>query len=187
MRNINARSSIVILGVLGFTGIVIGLHILLDNYNPVHQLMSELALGEYGAFMLAAFLSLAVAVFTAQSIIASYKSNPSIRILLILASLSFAGAGVFKLGAYTDLHVGLIAIAFVSTVLSMYLTPRLVPAFQHRIPTAMCWVNGIGIAAFVVSSDTLLPGGVAQRMATGCILVWLIWLALFHHQHIRGK
>ena len=187
MKNINLNSSIVILGVLGFAGIALGLHIVQDNYNPAHQLMSELALGEYGSFMLAAFLSLAVAVFTAQSIISSYKSNLTVRILLVIASFSFAGAGVFKLGAYTDLHVGLIAVAFVSVVLTMYLLPRLIPPLQRRIPTIVCWAFGISTAVSVVSSDTLLPGGVAQRMATGCILCWLIWLAVFHRRQAGGK
>ncbi len=39
-------------GVIGFISIVIYLHKVQDNYDPSHQLMSELALGDNGDLIL---------------------------------------------------------------------------------------------------------------------------------------
>lgn len=86
---------------MSFLIIVIALHKVQVNYNPIHQLMSELALGEYGIFMFFAFLSFSIAILSSQQIIAMYKNSFSISILLFLASISLLGAGIFKLGEYT--------------------------------------------------------------------------------------
>lgn len=43
---------IIIGGALGFISIVIFLHIIQTNYDPLSQQMSEFALGQYGSFML---------------------------------------------------------------------------------------------------------------------------------------
>lgn len=184
MRNSNVKSSIVLLGVLGFTGVVTVLQFVQDDYDPVHQLMSELVFGRYGFFMLAAFLSFSVAVFAVQAITATCKGNLPIRVLLIISSLSLAGAGVFKLGANTDLHIGLVAIAFIFIVLTMYLAPQLLPPFQYFWPTVVSRIFAVATALAVVLPETIIPAGAAQRVATGFILAWLLWIALIHHREM---
>jgi hypothetical protein len=103
---------IVISGAIGFISIVICLHLAQPNYDPVNQLMSELALGQYGFFMLFAFSSFALSVFTAQIGLHLHNSPTIIRLFLIIASISLFGAGVFRLGKTTELHIALVAIAF---------------------------------------------------------------------------
>ena len=62
----NTTGCIVIGGAIGFIFIVIYLHVIQADYDPVHQLMSELALGRHGSLMFWAFLSFSLSVFTAQ-------------------------------------------------------------------------------------------------------------------------
>jgi hypothetical membrane protein len=167
------NKKITLAGIIGFVAIVSYLHIVQTGYNPLYQLMSELALGQQGDLMLWAFLSFALSVASVIHLL----SHPAIKLLLGLSSLSLAGAGVFKLGDATTLHVALVAFAFVLLVLAMYLTPRLIAAFQSRQATLICWGLGTGTALFVSLGQGILPIGVAQRLATACILLWLAWMA----------
>jgi len=58
-----------------FIFIVAGLHLMQTHYDPVHQLMSELALGQYGFLMLFAFLAFSLALFSTQQSLSSYKNS----------------------------------------------------------------------------------------------------------------
>lgn len=169
---------ITLAGVAGFVAIVTYLHFAQTDYSPANQLMSELALGRQGVLMLWAFLSFALSVAGTVSILAAYKAHPVIKLLLGTASLSLAGAGIFKLEAATTLHVALVGLAFILLVLCMYLTPRLITRFQTLQATLICWGFGAGTALFVGLGQGTLPIGLAQRLATACILLWLCWLAL---------
>ena len=187
MKNINVKSIMIAIGVLGFVFTVTALHIAQTDYDPNQQLMSELALGKHGSLMLLAFVSFSVAVFVAQNILATYKNNWTVRIPLVIASFSLAGAGLFKLGDYTNLHVTLVASAFCLIVMSMYLVPRLIPQFQQRNPTTVCWALGVGTAVSVALGQSMLPIGIAQRLAAGCILGWLLWLAAFQNNQMSKR
>ena len=180
MKNFNIRSIVIIIAVFGYVSIVAVLHIVQTDYDATHQLMSELALGDYGAFMSLAFFSFAIALFSAQQILANYQNALPIRMMFLISSCSFAGAGVFDLGKYTNLHILLVAVAFILIVLSMYLLPRLIVEFHQRSTVIICWSCGLGIAIMVASGQVLIPIGVAQRLAAGLILIWLIWFACFH-------
>ncbi|CAG1772222.1 hypothetical protein BAC3_02422 [uncultured bacterium] len=163
-------------GISSFISIVIYLNIIQTAYNPLYQLMSELALGEQGFLMLVAFLSFALAVISV-----SHTLNHSIlKTLLWLAALALAAAGIFKLGEATVLHVALVAIAFVLIVLSMYLTPRLTSTTTRQ--TFICWGLGFSTALFVALGQGILPIGLAQRLATLSIFIWLAWLAITHQR-----
>jgi hypothetical protein len=52
-----------VFGVAIFVIIVVALHLLQPEYEPTRQLMSELALGQYGWAMFVAFLGLAIALY----------------------------------------------------------------------------------------------------------------------------
>lgn len=184
MTNIDFKSIIVTIGVLGFVLIVTTLHIVQNNYNPTHQLMSELALGQHGSYMLFAFLSFSVAIFVAQQILGAYENSMSVRMLMVIASFFIAGAGLFKLDNYINLHVGLVAVAFILIVLSMYLVPRFIPQFQELLPNSVCWLLGVGTVVSVALGRSLISIGIAQRLAASCILIWLLWLAIFHQRKI---
>lgn len=167
---------ITLLGVFGFITIVTYLQFIQSAYSPIHQLMSELALGQQGSLMLGAFLSFALSVAGAMTLL----THPVIKGLLGFASLALLGAGLSKLGVATTLHVALIVLAFVLLVLSMYLTPRLITAFQRPQAMAVCWGLGIATAIFVALGHETMPIGLAQRLAAMCLLLWLSWLAIFN-------
>jgi hypothetical protein len=187
MKNNRIGSFITLAGVVGFVSIVTFLHFIQAGYDPVHQFMSELALGRHGFLMLWAFLSFALSVAGAIKILAAYKAHIGIKLLLGIASLSLAGAGIFTLGAATTLHITLIALAFFMLVLSMYLIPRLITAFQTPLTMAFCWGLGAGTALFVGLGQGPLPTGLAQRLAAACLLLWLSWLAIFNLTQKAGR
>ena len=88
-----------IIGVAMFIIVVLILQQIQSGYEPRHQLMSELALGQHGWAMFVAFLGLATAVLGVQVAIAALGGSGGYRVLLGAAGLFFLAAGVFPLGA----------------------------------------------------------------------------------------
>lgn len=66
----------VLVGVTLFVSTVATLHFVQPEYEPVHQLMSELALGPFGWAMIIAFAGLALAVFGVQAAVPIGRSWP---------------------------------------------------------------------------------------------------------------
>jgi len=177
MENKNKLTGWTIIGgAIGFLLIVIFLHIVQQNYDPINQLMSELALGRHGSFMFLAFFNFALSVFAAQIGLHRCQTPVALKLLLLITAISLLGAGVFRLGNSTELHIALVAIAFVLIVLVMYLLPKNVAAFKSPSQTLISWTLGAGTATFVALSQNMIPAGIGQRGATLCILTWLVWL-----------
>lgn len=162
-----------LLGVAVFLVTVLTLHFLQPAYDPMHQLMSELALGPFGWAMVAAFSGLALAVFGIQAAIGVFGGSRSLRILLNAAAVFFFAAGVFPLGAATEIHIAAIATAFVLSVLAMYLFPSGAGRAANAAPRALSWSLAAGVAVSVILGHSVLPMGVGQRLAGLCLLVWL--------------
>ena len=162
-----------IVGVAVFIVTVIALHLLQPGYDPRSQLMSELALGQYGRAMFVAFLGLAVAVFGVQAAIGGYSAAPGYRILLSVAAMLFLTAGIFPLGDTSAIHIGAITLAFVLSVLAMYFFPSSAGEASIVAPPIVSWTLAAGVAASVALGN-LIPIGIAQRLAAGCLLVWLV-------------
>ena len=151
-----------------FVATVVPLHWLQPGYDAKNQLMSELALGRYGEAMLVAFAGLALAMLGAFF---SRAARPrAIRCVLAAASLFFLLAGVFPLGASSEMHIAAIATAFVLSVLAMYLHPA------DALPRAISWSLAAGIALSVALGHSILPMGIGQRLAAACLLLWLVLL-----------
>jgi hypothetical protein len=160
-------------GVGLFVATVVPLHLLQPGYEPASQLMSELALGRYGWAMLLAFAGLALAAFAAQSAIAAYGASLSLRALLAAAALFFLAAGVFPLGARSEIHIAAIAIAFVLSVLAMYFYPTGAGRAAAAAPRLLSWPLAAGLAASIALGHSVLPMGIGQRLAALCLLIWL--------------
>ena len=160
-------------GVAMFFTTVLTLHLLQSDYDPTNQLMSELALGAHGKAMIFAFGGLAIALFGVQSAIGALGAMRHLRLILIAASICFLTAGLFPLGATSDIHITAIAIAFVLTVLAMYLFPSGASRAAVAAPRAISWTLAGGVALSVALGHSLLPMGLAQRLAAACILIWL--------------
>lgn len=164
-------------GVIGFIAIVIYLHAVQDNYDPRHQLMSELALGNNGNLMLYAFIMLSIAIAGAIGILMVSAASFSIIFTMVISLISLLGAGIFKLGDFTSIHISLVALAFISIGLAMYAVPRYVSSFNTRKCQLMSWGLCVITGLSVSLGNVLMPMGIAQRLAAFCILTWLIWLA----------
>jgi hypothetical protein len=104
-----------------FLIVVLTLHAVQTHYDPVNQLMSELALGPHGWAMFFAFAGIAVALAGIQFSIARLGATHVLRGLLVLAAVFFLAAGVFPLGETSMIHISAVAAAFVTAVLAMYL------------------------------------------------------------------
>lgn len=178
------NSIISFIGILVFLLVVIFLHIeqIPKGYNPIYQLMSELALGEDGEMMMFAFLGLALATIAAINIVSSYQAPLMIKAILAVTAAAFAGAGYFTLETAMEIHISLVAIAFILLVLCMYLIPKVIIPFQAIKPKMICWGLGVMVALSVALGQNILPIGIAQRISTLCILCWFVWLTAFYLQ-----
>jgi len=160
-------------GVAMFVMVVFILNLLQPEYDPRTQFLSELALGRHGWAMFLAFLGLAAAMFGVQAAIAVYGGARGYRFLLVTAAFMFLAAGVFPLGAASMLHISAIAIAFVLSVLAMYLFPVSAGLASAAAPRAVSWPLAAGVASSVALGHSLIPMGIGQRLAAACLLVWL--------------
>lgn len=112
-----------LVGLAMFVMIVLILHLLQPGFDPRHQLMSELALGQHGWAMFLAFLGLATAMSGVQAEIYACGGSRGYRLLFGAAAMLFLAAGIFPLGATSFTHISAIVTAFVLSVLVMYLFP----------------------------------------------------------------
>jgi len=165
-----------IAGAIGFVAVVSILHVLQPGYDPAHQLMSELALGAHGWAMLVAFLLLATSMLSLAFGIWQIQRAPWLLLSLVVGALGFLGAGVFSLGRASELHIWLIATAFVAAVLAMYLLPRMVPVHFGGRARAVSWCLAAGTALSVFLGHSLVPMGVGQRLAAVCVVAWLCFV-----------
>lgn len=160
-------------GVAVFVAIVSALHVVQRQYDPVNQLMSELALGSHGGMMLFAFGAIALSMAGVESALASLGAAPALQTLIVLAAAAFLSAGLFPLGATSLAHIGAISAAFVITVLAMYLFPALGGPMARFAPRRLSWTCAVGVAASVALGHSMLPMGIAQRAAALFLLAWI--------------
>jgi hypothetical protein len=163
----------VLVGVTMFVATVVTLHFVQPAYDPSHQLMSELALGPFGGAMVIAFAGLALSVLGVQVAIATPGASTGLKILLAVAALFFLAAGIFPLGATSEIHIAAIATAFVLSVLAMYLFPSGAGDAASAAPRSISWALAAGVALSVLLGHFALPMGVGQRLAALCLLTWL--------------
>jgi len=160
-------------GVAAFVVVVVTLHFVQPGYDPSTQLMSELALGRYGGAMIVAFAGLSVAVFGIQASIGALGGGKGLRAIFLSASASFLAAGLFPLGATTEVHLAAIAAAFILSVLAMYLFPATAGSASQLLPRMVSWGLAAGVAVSISLGLFVIPMGVAQRAAACFLLVWL--------------
>ncbi|MFQ6024448.1 MAG: DUF998 domain-containing protein [Acidiferrobacterales bacterium] len=170
-----------IVGAFSFCSIVIALHFLQPDYDARYQLMSELALGRHGWAMLPAFCCFALSIIGLQVEVRRFRASGLLKAMLLGAAVALVGAGIFRLGQATELHVGLVAFAFVLLILAIYLFPSQVGGLAWRPLRAVCWLLAASAAVSVALGQSLLPMGIAQRFAVTSVLVWLClmgWILL---------
>jgi Protein of unknown function (DUF998) len=172
VRLLTASAIVSLFGVAAFVFIVSYLHAVQKGYDPVHQLMSELALGRNGELMLTAFFSLAVSL-SSLAVGTGIKKYLLLSTVLTVASICFLGAGMFTLGATSELHIFLVAVAFVAVGVSMYILPSYAEISQRHKYRQYSW--GL-LSTFVLSvgiGGSVVPMGAAQRCAALAMLLWV--------------
>jgi hypothetical protein len=150
------------------------------NYDPSLHLISELVFGAHGVWLIAAFIALGAA-FGGLGLGMLGLNAGALSLLAYGAGMCFVGAGAIPLGSQPEVHIPLIAIAFVLSGLLMIFGP--LRAFGRGNPLGvrrsrpvllMSWALALAmLICAVLGSKTLLPIGIAQRAAAGCLLLWL--------------
>jgi len=178
--NASANSSrragnLAITGAIGFVAVVASLHFLQSGYDPVNQLMSELALGTHGWAMLLAFVLIAASI-ACLAIGLTPSGSVWPPAILGIAALGFVGAGVFPLGRASEWHIALIATAFVAITLAMYLLPSAAPDQLGGKAKVASWCLAGGTAFSVLLGHSMLPMGIGQRLAAACVVAWICFV-----------
>src|SRR2546430_6666574 len=100
-------------------------------------------------------------------------SSAAPRVLLTAAAVGLLVAGVFPFGRATVIHVAAVVPAFAFVVLAMYLTPPRAGRLRSSALWAESWLLATGAVAGAAAAGFGVPFGVAQRLATACVLGWL--------------
>ncbi|MFZ5531598.1 MAG: DUF998 domain-containing protein [Pseudomonadota bacterium] len=162
-----------IAGVGVFIIVVLSLHMLQPDYDPRHQLMSELALGTHGTWMLLAFFGMAAATgAVAAAALLQLRTSPA-GFAFLVASGGFVASGLYPLGAASSLHIASISVAFVFIVLGMYLLPT-TSVFGWPALHPVTWSLAAAITASVAAGQAGVALGVAQRLAAASLIAWLL-------------
>ena len=183
MHNPKVCGVVTMTGVGSFLAIVSYLQTVQTDYDSAQQLMSELALGARGGVMLFAFLALAIALLSLAVGLAFQGSQLVLKVVLAFAAICFVGAGMFPLGAATELHIALVALAFIASGLAMYLLPSCAAGFQTRSYRFASWGLLAALVLSVALGHSVVSIGIAQRLAATALLAWL---TLFSWRLVRS-
>ncbi|MEO5334449.1 MAG: DUF998 domain-containing protein [Magnetococcus sp. YQC-5] len=156
-----------------FVVVVLSLHVVQKNYDPINQLMSELVFGPYGSMMIFAFIGLAFAVFGMAIELMYCSAGLGLRVLLWAVSVCFLLAGLFPLGKNIEVHIASVALAFIFMILAIYLFPVAAGQASRLAPKSLSWTLAVCVAVCVALGNQMIPMGVGQRLAAFFLLLWL--------------
>ncbi|MBK6998757.1 MAG: DUF998 domain-containing protein [Rhodoferax sp.] len=166
------------IGVAVFLAIVIALHLIQPGYDPRTQFMSELALGRFGGLLVGAFGGLAAAV---AAIAVGFRIHGFPLLLSLLlggGAFCFLLAGLITLALSAQVHIALVAIAFVLCGLVMYLLPRCnLSIFSDWRAYALSWGSGLLMCGATGLGGSVIAEGIAQRVSAIALLFWLSFVA----------
>ena len=185
---------IAIAGILYFVVVVVTLHFLRPEYNPINHAVSNYAVGPFGYLMTSAFYVLALSVIAlAAGLFFSIALNRPSRIailLLCLASCGMVVMGIFPGDAHAlhppatitgVIHWTAAAISFLGIMIAAMLlsrsfkTDKRFQRFQRP-----CFVLARAMIGALLLYGVLAPVGwvgIGQRIYIAVCLLWLITLA----------
>lgn len=170
-------------GALVFIAVVLILQALQPEYDAIAQPMSELALGIHGQYMLLAFTALAMTVAAAAFMVRLY--SPGLFWMLFVAAWCFLAAGLVTLQASIWIHLLCVGAAFVLCGSCMYFLPRYV-YWSRTQAYLVSWGLLVWMALSIALVGSVLPAGIAQRLAALGLLIWLLWL-VGCVRHLSGR
>lgn len=96
-----SRAATAVIGLTGaFLALLVALHFLEPQYDPSHRMISEYAVGRYGALMQGAFVTLGVALLGLRSLLRAFIGRRSLG--LTVMGLALFGAAAFKTDLLTE-------------------------------------------------------------------------------------
>ncbi len=159
--------------VLAVAGVVVALHVIRPDLDPLAHRLSDYANGDHGWLMAVAFALMAAAVLVLGPIVAAAGRTPrrrrAIRIAMVVAACGLAAAGVFRTGGpeagvlSDELHGLTSSAAAIALVVAVVLTGR-------RIIAVLA-------VALLVTSPLLhrtAVAGLDQRVMWAVVLTWLL-------------
>jgi hypothetical membrane protein len=159
--------------VLAVAGVVVALHVVRSDLDPLAHRLSDYANGEHGWLMAVAFALMAAAALVLAPIVAAAgrtgRRRRAIRAAMVVAAIGLAAAGVFRTGApeagalSDQLHALTSSAAAIALVTAAVLSGR-------RLLGALA-------VALLVTSPLLHRSAVAgldQRMLWAVVLTWLL-------------
>jgi len=167
---------VAIIASLIYIGAIVYLHAVQSNYDPVHQFMSELALGSTGWLMLVAFWALGGSLVALGMGLYSTGKRRVIVVLLLIGAGGFSGAGLIRLDINANLHIGLVALAFVAVTISMCLLPSSSTSFEGIIHKCISWGLAAALGVSVALGSGMIPVGISQRLSALFLILWTIWV-----------
>jgi hypothetical protein len=169
---------------------VLAMPLLEPAYDPVHQTISEGALGRDGAIQIAGFFALATGSFALAWCLCAM--HPPGSILLTAALIGFSGACVVALAVFpTDAsgetrtwtgqaHSAAATFAFISNVAAMLWSARAFHDDGRLAPFArLSLAVGVAtLAMLILLRADVEPRGLIQRSAVAGIQLWLVAVSL---------
>lgn len=185
---------IAIIGSMFFLVIVMVLHILRPDNDPITTFISYYAVGPYGFLMTAAFIALGVSALALAACLARAVA-PSRWLWGGVFLLSVYAIGTCILGVFTTDPISdnslptttgtIHGMAILPTYLSIIIAALLLPqAYKHDERWRMFYRTAVVLGFVVLSSVVALGvageqwGGLGQRILITTHLVWLIGTAL---------
>ena len=159
--------------VLVAVGVVVALHVVRPELDPVAHRLSDYANGDHGWLMAVAFAVLAASMLVLAPIVAATGRTPrrrrAIRAAMVVAAVGLAAAGIFRTGAREagtlsdDLHGLTSSAATIALVVAAVLSGR----------------RGIAaLAAVLLVTSPLLHrtavAGLDQRVLWAVVLAWVL-------------
>ena len=131
-----------------------------------------------GWLMLVAFCAMGGSLAALRMGLYFAGAGSIIVVLLWIAAGGFVGAGVVRLDVNANVHIGFVALSFVTVALSMYLLPGSNTLFQGAKEKVISWALAIGLGVSVALGSGMVPAGVGQRLSAMFLILWSIWVGV---------
>jgi hypothetical protein len=198
-KQVRSTAMVVLAGVLYFATVIVALHFLRPDFNPISRPTSEYAVGPYGFLMTPAFFSMSLATFALVMGLVQGVS-PSARSRVGLTLLGLWGVGVLiamifpiNLDGAPQTLAGTIhgingPLAFLSATIGLLLVSRRFKQDDrwrpfHRTSLILSLVLLAGFVgtflSFITESGFL---GLTQRITLAAIVTWMLLTAV----HLRS-
>lgn len=160
-------------GALVAVVVVAALQLAAPTYDSRRQLVSELADVPHGELLLVAFAALSCSLFATALAMKRGGGPWPLGLAVLVAAAAFGVAGALPMSRSAEMHVGCVAVGFVSIALVMGLGPFFFGPLSGRARVAS-WSACVAMVGAVALS-AVIPFAIAQRLAGAVLVLWIVW------------